>query len=137
MRARPQRRRTQTTELSSAPRRSQSGSPFCFGRQAGSESQRKLRKARCSTGNITSTLSRHRRYPRHGNVCQDSTCAPGNSGEECCTGLELKSVEKGSAQMESGNGARQFRPHHALVKWGVALALLSVLVVGSLFARST
>jgi len=39
--------------------------------------------------------------------------------------------------MESSNGARHVMPHRALVKWGVALALLAVLVVGSLFVRST
>jgi hypothetical protein len=64
-------------------------------------------------------------------------CAPGNGCEERCNSLELKSGEKGCAQMESGNGARHIRPRRALVKWGVALALLAVLVVGSLFVRST
>jgi hypothetical protein len=39
--------------------------------------------------------------------------------------------------MESGNGVRHIKPHRALAKWGVALALLAVLVVGSLFVRST
>jgi len=39
--------------------------------------------------------------------------------------------------MESGNGARHIKQHRALIKWGVALALLAVLVVGSLFVRST
>ena len=44
--------------------------------------------------------------------------------------------EKGCALMETGNGARRMRSNRALVKWGVALALLAVLVGGSLFVRS-
>jgi hypothetical protein len=38
--------------------------------------------------------------------------------------------------MESNHGARPIRPNRALVKWGVGLALLAVLVGGSLFLRS-
>jgi hypothetical protein len=38
--------------------------------------------------------------------------------------------------MESNHGARPLRPNRALVKWSAALALLAVLVGGSLFLRS-
>ena len=45
-------------------------------------------------------------------------------------------AEKGCAQMQSNHDLRSSRPNRALVKWGVALALLAVLVGGSLFLRS-
>src|SRR5215831_9349731 len=38
--------------------------------------------------------------------------------------------------MQSNHGLRPSRPNRALVKWGAALALLAILVAGSLFLRS-
>jgi len=72
---------------------------------------------------------------------RDANFALGKGGEERRHRFERRSddegvIEKGCNLMESGNGAQRIRSNRALVKWGVALALLAVLVGGSLFVRS-